>query len=291
MITFESAARLLNFTRVSEELRTSQSAISRHISELEAKIGRKLFVRGKKGLALTTDGKRLFEAVVSGLDRINTEMNFLSGNPSRKTLTITCSHEISHLYLMPRYAKLQQVIGEEVSLNVLTQEYDLVGLLDSSLYDIALSYRKPDGSASHFQNIVLKERVRPLCAPAQIRQLPKLRAGATINWPSVPLLDLSKPNEGWSVWSDWLIATGLNPEEFTYNRMTNYVYLLEAAAAGKGIVLGWEGLVERYVENGTLVPLQEDYLETENALCATLTDPSSADAILKRCLDFLTSAD
>jgi len=54
---FEAAARHCNFSRAAEELHTSQSAISRHIASLEARLDTSLFDRQrKKRLILTHIG-------------------------------------------------------------------------------------------------------------------------------------------------------------------------------------------------------------------------------------------
>jgi DNA-binding transcriptional LysR family regulator len=47
----------LNFTRAARRLHMDQSAVSRHIQKLEAKLGIKLFVRGVRGVELTDGGK------------------------------------------------------------------------------------------------------------------------------------------------------------------------------------------------------------------------------------------
>jgi DNA-binding transcriptional LysR family regulator len=47
----------LNFTRAARRLHMDQSAVSRHIQKLEAKLGIKLFVRGVRGVELTEGGK------------------------------------------------------------------------------------------------------------------------------------------------------------------------------------------------------------------------------------------
>ncbi|MEM7068056.1 MAG: LysR family transcriptional regulator [Pseudomonadota bacterium] len=290
LIAFESAARHLNFTRAADELNTSQSAVSRYVSELEDRIGHKLFLRGKRELALTQNGQRLYAAVSNGLDRINSELEYLKGKSAPKMLTITCSHEVSHLYLMPRYQELQTAIGEDVNLNVLTQEYNLVDLLDSALYDVALTYRKPDTQAPSVpSNVVLAERVRPLCSPNVLEAHRTAFSRSPDEWPKIPLLDINKPNEGWTSWREWLEFQNVEPDRFEYRFMTNYVYLLEAAAAGQGIILGWQGLVDRYVENGSLVAVSDSYFETEHALCVNLTRNGRNNPAARRCLEFLTN--
>ena len=47
----------LHFTRAARRLHLDQSAVSRHIQKLEAKLGIKLFVRSGRGVELTTAGK------------------------------------------------------------------------------------------------------------------------------------------------------------------------------------------------------------------------------------------
>lgn len=54
---FEAAARHLSFTRAAIELNVTHSAISQHVNSLEQQLNCQLFVRGSRGLMLTTEGK------------------------------------------------------------------------------------------------------------------------------------------------------------------------------------------------------------------------------------------
>ena len=56
---FEAAARHLSFTLAADELHLTQSSISRQVQGLEAEVGRPLFVRKTRALALTPAGLRL----------------------------------------------------------------------------------------------------------------------------------------------------------------------------------------------------------------------------------------
>src|ERR1700687_3707817 len=60
----------LHFTRAARRLNMDQSAVSRHIQKLEAKLGIKLFVRSGRGVELTDAGKGFIpyarNALVSG---------------------------------------------------------------------------------------------------------------------------------------------------------------------------------------------------------------------------------
>ncbi|MGY3289098.1 DNA-binding transcriptional LysR family regulator [Bradyrhizobium sp. LM3.6] len=54
---FETAARSENFTQAAKRLNVSQGAVSRHIAQLEAFLGLRLFVRGQRDARLTAPGE------------------------------------------------------------------------------------------------------------------------------------------------------------------------------------------------------------------------------------------
>lgn len=56
---FSAVVREGSFSRAAEALFITQSAVSQHIKELEASIGRQLFERGRRGVALTAHGETL----------------------------------------------------------------------------------------------------------------------------------------------------------------------------------------------------------------------------------------
>src|SRR5688572_16525445 len=57
---FETAARLLSFTKAGEELHLTQSAVSRQIKELEDQLSVALFERRHRSLALTEAGQQFY---------------------------------------------------------------------------------------------------------------------------------------------------------------------------------------------------------------------------------------
>lgn len=66
--TFSEIAESLNFTKASERLNLTQSAVSHQVKALERELGVKLFVRGKRGVRLTDAGKALAEPARKILD-------------------------------------------------------------------------------------------------------------------------------------------------------------------------------------------------------------------------------
>lgn len=54
--TFLLLARLRNFTKTAEQLYVAQSTVTNRIAELEAELGKALFIRDKRNVALTAEG-------------------------------------------------------------------------------------------------------------------------------------------------------------------------------------------------------------------------------------------
>ncbi|MDZ7828133.1 MAG: hypothetical protein U5K33_01170 [Halofilum sp. (in: g-proteobacteria)] len=60
---------------------------------------------------------------------------------------------------------------------------------------------------------------------------------------------------------------------FNYN---NYPLLLNAAAEGKGLALGWAGLVDSMIEEGTLVALGPTVSRNDRGYLVAARHPASA---------------
>ncbi|EPE6978148.1 LysR family transcriptional regulator AmpR, partial [Citrobacter freundii] len=67
---FEAAARHLSFTRAAIELNVTHSAISQNVKSLEQQLNCQLFVRGSRGLMLTTEGESLLPVLNDSFDRM-----------------------------------------------------------------------------------------------------------------------------------------------------------------------------------------------------------------------------
>lgn len=267
---FEAAARHCNFSRAAAELHTSQSAISRHIANLEARLNTRLFDRyRKRQLVLSRQGELLFRAVVSGLDNIQAAIDHISASDEVDQLTIACTHEISHLYLMPRFECLQQAIGAEHPIRVMTYEYDTMESALDPRIDLVIGYDVSQAGPDD-RLCLIREAVRPVASADFIDRHRDCLVQGPAGWQGLPFLDLDKPNYGWATWQDWFGANDCAQVRPRFSYFGNYVYLLEAATAGKGLALGWQGLIERHLDNGSLVPVTEEYVRFDRGIHASL---------------------
>ena len=285
LIAFESAARHANFTRAARELRTSQAAVSRQIAKLETWLSARLFERSRTGATLTDAGKRFRDGVVAGLAAIHRGAAEAAELSSAEQVVIACSHEASHFLIMPRYNALRQVLGEDVQIRILTYHHYVQSLPPDPSADILLTW---DAAGIPAEDGVpaVREAVRPVCSPAYAAAHAQALAGPVAGWGGLTFLDLLRPNLGWARWEDWFAAAGRPDRAPRRVGLDCYTYVLEAAAAGHGIALGWRHLVERSLEAGALVALGDGFVEFDNCCFGVLTEKGRRKPLARRCLKF-----
>ena len=80
--TFREIAETLNFTKASENLHLTQSAVSHQIKALEDELGVSLFLRGKRGVTLTDAGEAALEHAKTILEEAEKLRLSVSGRES-----------------------------------------------------------------------------------------------------------------------------------------------------------------------------------------------------------------
>ena len=284
LIAFQCAARLGNVTRAARELQTSPSAVSRYIAGLERRLSVRLFERSSKGVQLTEPGRRYQEAVAAALNSLKiggAEAAELSAGPG---VVIACSHDSSHLVIMPRYAALEKLLGSEARVRLLTYQRHAHELDPVHVADIVLSWRPSDAVAAD-RVVAIREEVQPVCSPAYAdahRQI----LGSAADWGRLRLLDLKRLNMGWTTWQDWFAKAGHPATPPRFEDYDTYTQILEAAAAGRGVALGWKYCIEGYFDRGVLVPLSGEYVRFGGCYVATLTAKGRQNPLARRSLSF-----
>lgn len=99
---FEAAARHLNLTRAAEELHVTQTAVSQHIRNLEERVGKPLFRRLPRGLALTDEGRQLVPVLSDSFARIGQALQRLADTRPREVLTVGVVGTFAVGWLLPR---------------------------------------------------------------------------------------------------------------------------------------------------------------------------------------------
>lgn len=136
-----------SFSAAAERLYITQSAVSQHVSDLEAGLGVRLFTRGRRGVTLTHPGqillgyaRQIFDLVVEAENAVADVENLEGG-----ALTIGATPGVG-VYLLPdwissfraRYPRLtistQTGITSEIISGILAQRVDL-GVIEGELED------------------------------------------------------------------------------------------------------------------------------------------------------------
>ncbi|WP_160106569.1 LysR family transcriptional regulator [Pseudomonas izuensis] len=137
LLAFLTVARERNFTRAAAQLGVSQSALSRTISALEARMGLRLLTRTTRSVSPTEAGRRVLAAITPRFEEIDAELEALSDLRDRPTGTvrITTTDYATQTYVWPR---LKSLLHEYPDIRVeLINDYGLSNIVEKS-YDIGI---------------------------------------------------------------------------------------------------------------------------------------------------------
>ena len=149
---FYEAAKAGNISKAADNLYISQPAVSKSITKLEQSLGQILFIRSKKGVKLTEEGKTLFEYLKQAFDSIDTaektlrqRSRFGIGQLRIGVSTSLCKHIL--------LSYLQDFIRENPHVKVSIEcnpTYETIQLLKQDKIDIGLICDTPLEKGYHF---------------------------------------------------------------------------------------------------------------------------------------------
>ncbi|QCG94915.1 LysR family transcriptional regulator [Azospirillum sp. TSA2s] len=264
LLFFEAAGRLLSFSAAARELACTQSAVSHQIGWLEADLGTALFRRLHRGVALTPDGVRLYEATREALDGIGDAVTRIRDRQRPGVLNVATDFGFASGWLLPRLGALRQLLPE-LDVRIVTTQNAID--LRREAADIAITFGHGHWPGCEAE-LLFPERVLPVCSPAfRASRAPFAAGGAAspADLSSLPLLHLESVGPAaWLSWSDWFTLHGLpvpaGGHDLTFN---NYPLVLQAALMGQGVALGWSPLIAELMRDGHLVALIDRPIQTE----------------------------
>ena len=122
LMTFESAARHLNFARAAAEMGVTPTAVSRTIKNVEAQLNVRLFNRTTRSVSLTEAGASLNAALAPALDLIRNSLSqaLRATDQPSGTLRVSSSYVAYRILIEPHLASFFQeypLINVEISLD------------------------------------------------------------------------------------------------------------------------------------------------------------------------------
>lgn len=255
--SFESAARHENFTKAAEELSLTQGAISRQIGELEAAIGVSLFRRVGRRVLLTDAGKAFADELSIDLERIQqTIFRAIAAGNGESAVRIATLPTFASRWLIPRLKDFERVHPAiQVSCFARLEPFDLA----REHFDLALHFGAANWPDAQMRRL-FGETMMPVASPEFVQHHAISGAAALIR---APLLHL-KTRAG--AWNDWFTLVGLDtPGALHGKQFDHFSMIISAAVSSLGAALLPSYLIERELNEGLLVTLNEQSLKTNNA--------------------------
>jgi putative choline sulfate-utilization transcription factor len=287
LVVFESAARLLSFTRAAKELGTTQPAISQQIRGLEANLGRQLFTRIYRGVELTEAGNKLLLATQKSLQSLKFVCDDIRQQPKKNQITVATDFAFAAYGLMPKLTEFRNLYQEQFpEMDIRLQTSQAPEVENSSDADIVIVF-----GADHYQAYdscqLITEKVHPVCSQTLLN-------GQSIetlqDLLQLPLLKLNVPKgKRWLNWDDVanqydLTLNGVQPQL----ESDNFTLLVQAALAGQGVCLAWSPLVDDLVDAGILVSFPQFSHTSSNAYHLVFTRSDGRTPLMQAFADWLS---
>lgn len=243
---FEAAARHLSFTIAAEELHVTQTAISHQIRRLEEQLGRKLFERRNRALALTPDAETYLPAIRAAFEDLRQATTRLQRLGRDDVLTVSTTASLAAKWLVTRVAAFQDAhAGIEVRITTSSH------LVDFRRDQVDMAVRYGRGSWPGIRaDWLMAEDIFPVCSPALLAGPKPLNRPEDLA--DHTLLHATTAREDWQL---WLTAAGL-PRSFAEKRGLTFdqsFMAMQAAIEGLGVALGRSRFVETDIASGRLV--------------------------------------
>ncbi|WP_426689246.1 LysR family transcriptional regulator [Rhodanobacter ginsengiterrae] len=244
---FEAVARLQSVSRAAAELHVTHGAVSRQLRLLEEALGRTLFTRQGRALALSEAGQQLHDGIGSAFEQLRDSWAGMRQRDTQAPFVLGCASSLLARWLIPRLDRLAHDLPE-LRLHLSAQESSPVPELGS--LDALLLLSAPPWPAGWQVDTLAPERIGPVVSP-RYPGWSRLQ-----HQPPECLLDepvlhtTSRPQ----AWPEWLHGAGLPPSRAASGAGFPHLYhLLEAAIAGLGVAIAPAPLVADELTAGRLL--------------------------------------
>ncbi|OHV60402.1 hypothetical protein LCM4577_16865 [Mesorhizobium sp. LCM 4577] len=247
MVAFEATARRGNLTAAAEELAIAQSAVSRHIANLEKRLALDLLARKGNRVSLTENGAALAEAIRDGLGAIRDTVARLQ-EADHGSLVIASGYDLVQAWLMPRFDLVTSLVTDGRVTLLTSSNPDDFGRPEVG---ISIRFGRPELWPGFAARKLFDGEWFPVCSPGFLERHPALASEDPAAFLDVPLLHLAAPEDAIDNWRSW-IGTARSLPGPTFS---SYLSMMHEAIAGRGAALAWAGFVEEQLRLGQLVQL------------------------------------
>lgn len=249
MVAFEATARHGSLTVAASELAIAQSAVSRHIANLETRLAVQLLARKGNRIALTSEGSTLAEAIRDGLGTIRDAVERLS-EPDRDIFVIGSGYDLVQAWLMPRFELVTSLVTHGRVMLLTSSNADDFGRPEVA---ISIRFGKPEDWPGFVAHKLFDGDWFPVCSPAFLKRYPMLSSEDPSIFAKVPLLHLSAAPDAVDNWRSWIGED----RDLPGPTFSSYMPMMHEAIAGRGAALAWAGFSDEQLKLGQLVRLTQ----------------------------------
>ncbi|MDC0739538.1 LysR substrate-binding domain-containing protein [Cognatishimia sp. SS12] len=265
--SFEAAARHLSFTAAAEELNYTQSAISNHVRSLEEFIGRPLFIRYPRSLALTTLGEAYLPSIRHALSEIDKSTEAIITTLHEKKVVVSCPASLAQNWLaqiVPQFNAVHPDITVAIHGNLWAVD-------DTNVADIKITSARREDAPQDAQ-LLWREKLAVVCAPDyQVAGRPLSEVAQMRDAQLIHLLGRT------AYWQAFAEMFGLSNWNLASGAQTNSLDVaLELAANGQGCAILPKSLLGNYLRRGLLIEPFEFELESPWSCYITQIKPETS---------------
>ena len=240
---FEASARLASVQQAARELNVTPSAVSQQVRNLERWIGFPLLERGTRKLQPTAQGRAYQGALASAFEQITDATASLAAGRATKSICITCTPGFTVQWLVPRLQQFQDRHPEiDVRIDASTR------LLDLRVEAVDLAVRHGNGRYPGLvSEKLLDDDLIPVASPRLLTGRGRVRRPADLV--QHRLLHIETRDD----WRLWFAAQGIDIDWRRGPLLVDTAIGVQAAIAGKGIILIRRSLAADELASGRLV--------------------------------------
>jgi LysR family transcriptional regulator, glycine cleavage system transcriptional activator len=248
LLAFEASARHLSFTRASEELALTQSAVSRQVMALEQMLEVQLFQRIGRKILLTDVGSMYVRELGGALGRIrDATLQAIAYRSGGGSIHLAVLPTFGSKWLLPR---LHSFYAQNPSVQI--HIHSRIGRFDLALAGMdAVITTSADGVwPGLLGHKILHEELIPVVSPAMFK-LGNSSPKKAIDLTQHLLLQVAtRPN----VWREWFTSHQLPLSSMKQGPTFELTsHLIQAVSAGIGVGLVPKCLVEDELQSGSLM--------------------------------------
>ena len=250
------AAEHESFRNAADKLFITASAVSHQVKNLEEELGQRLFDRNGRSLSLTETGQSLYNEIRPLLQRIDEVAARHKNATTRSSLRISVQPFFASELFVPR---LQEFTARHPDIDIKVDTSDESSEKHPGNADVSIRiFKAPPSNLASDRLFPL--RLIPAASP-ELRDKLQIEENKIVS--EFPLIVHDSRPKAWRHWST--SAQIELPKEPTTVRLDSMIAVARAAERGLGAALVPVQLSDAWFESGSLVPLFDQELMTNDA--------------------------